>query len=131
MELLSPFLVKLFLAITVILGGGSWPQESQPSVYLVNQETLDQYRPAVCGKYPAVAYFIDQNQIILSNTLKPFDNPQDASILIHELVHFLQSKRTGSKSPLLFEEREAYNVQDRFLKWLGERPMFKDDMLKC
>jgi len=130
MELLSPFLVKLFLAITVILGGGPWPV-GQPEVYLVDQETMSQYRPVVCGKYPPVAYFVEGNQIILANTLRPFDNPQDASILVHELQHYIQSQRKGPQERPLRLEREAYHVQDRFLRLLGEKPTFNEDMLKC
>lgn len=132
MEPVSAFLVKLFLAITVIIGGGPWPDDV-PEVRLVGDEVMAQYQPAVCGKYLPVAYFLGEEGVILSDKLKPFDNAQDASILIHELQHFIQSKKKypQGKRPLRFEEREAYHVQDRFLRLMGEKPAFHEDMINC
>lgn len=129
---LAPFLVKLYLAITIILGGGPWTADV-PVVRLVDQETMAKYKPAVCGKHEAVAYYLGKDKgIILSDKLKPFENAQDAAILIHELQHHVQSKRPPSKrSTLLSDEREAYHVQDRFLNLLGEEPAFTADMLNC
>ena len=75
----------------------------------------------VCGgKCPVVAFFSKDLGIFLST--KKFDDLCYQSILLHEMIHYFQS---DSKMENVFKEKEAYELQNKFLEDLS----IKNDMI--
>ena len=68
------------------------------------------------------------DRIYLDDTLDPVGDTMDSSVLLHELVHYLQreSGRFGDDcSAAIDKEREAYATQRSFLAAYGQHaPMF-------
>jgi hypothetical protein len=79
----------------------------------------------VCGgPCPARATYRPGEGIYLDDTLKPETNPFDRSVLLHELVHFVQemANEHGDMRPCLrwyYREQEAYAIQKTFLVIIG------------
>jgi hypothetical protein len=99
---------------------GFLPEDS-PTIYLMPAEELDEL---VCKKpCGAKAAQVEAN-IYLLDTLD-MTNPMNASILLHELVHFVQWKQHGpAKDCDDYHDREveAYKIQFDALARLGIRP---------
>ena len=99
---------------------GFIPDES-PTIYLTPAKELDEIvckRP--CGAKAAQI----ENGIYLLDTLDMTD-PMNASILLHELVHFVQWKQHGKAKDCddyHNREVEAYRIQFDALSRLGIRP---------
>ena len=75
----------------------------------------------VCGgKCPVVAFFSKDLGIFLST--KKLDDLCYQSILLHEMIHYFQS---DSKMENVFKEKEAYELQNKFLEDLS----IKNDMI--
>ena len=75
----------------------------------------------VCGgKCPVVAFFSDKHGIFISNS--DYNDPCNQSILLHEIIHSFQS---DLKIENAFKEKEAYELQNKFLEELS----IKNDMI--
>lgn len=77
---------------------------------------------ASCANMAAV-FDTDGKRILLRDDLD-LENPGDNSFLVHELVHVLQHRQRGDRifagcHETLRTEREAYAVQNRYLKREG------------
>jgi hypothetical protein len=71
------------------------------------------------------AYYHPESGVVFDETLDVQNDPFDRSIFLHELVHHLQ-KTTGKYHALgslcsrrISEEREAYEIQNRYLSQIG------------
>jgi hypothetical protein len=80
----------------------------------------------MCGGVdcPVAGMYLYGNTVYLDDRLDVEDNPFHQSILLHELVHYLQ-KHSGLFAPpscttWVAAEREAYRLQAR---WLAERQL--------
>jgi hypothetical protein len=79
----------------------------------------------VCGApCPARATYRPGEGIYLDDTLKPETNLFDRSVLLHELVHFVQEMEDehGDMRPCMrwyYREQEAYAIQKTFLVMIG------------
>ncbi|MGI9413077.1 MAG: hypothetical protein ACR2PM_05375 [Hyphomicrobiales bacterium] len=111
-----PKLVSELLA--VIAGFGTYASDgNMPQVTLVPHHVLE---AEVCGKpCPVYAYFDPKKGILLDRRLDPVGDVNARSILLHELVHFVQWKTAG-RNPKncrewLSRESEAYDIQFRWL----------------
>ena len=110
--------VERLLATAAVLGG--YPvTEHPPPVMRVPLATLQQ---AGCAGGPCEAQgaYIPGRGVLLLDTLDIDGNPRDRSVLVHELVHYLQDRfgRFGKESACdryVDREMEAYGVQDRYL----------------
>ncbi len=95
-----------------------WAAKELPPIAFVSQHEIDKI---VCRKPCAVrAAFMPDRGVLLAETLDPINQPLDRSILVHELVHFLQeiNHRYSELSPCkrwFHREREAYAVQNQYL----------------
>jgi hypothetical protein len=95
-----------------------WASKSLPPIALVTQDEINR---VVCKKPCAVrAAYIPERGVLLSETLDPINEPLDRSILLHELVHYLQeiNNRYSDMTPCkrwFQREHEAYAVQNQYL----------------
>jgi hypothetical protein len=93
----------------------------------------------VCAAAPVrcaglTAAFDTQHYRIVVDDKLNFQDPDDASFLVHELVHVLQLKNTGSSGftscPAVLEsERQAYSAQNDYLR-SNDRPAHQGAMLR-
>ena len=95
-----------------------WKSKELPAISMVSQEEINR---GVCKKPCAVrAAYIPDRGVLLAENLDPINVPLDRSILVHELVHFLQ-EINNSYSELtpcqrwFQREHEAYAVQNQYL----------------
>ena len=72
------------------------------------------------GKCPVIAFFSDEHGIFISNS--DYNGPCNQSILLHEIIHSFQS---DLKIENAFKEKEAYELQNKFLEELS----IKNDMI--
>lgn len=95
-----------------------WSSKALPPIEFVEQHEINRI---VCKKPCAVrAAYLPDRGILLANTLDPINEPLDRSILVHELVHYLQeiNHRYSELSPCkrwFQREHEAYAVQNQYL----------------
>jgi hypothetical protein len=115
------------LAAAVRLSGypGIAIEELPPILLLPPAELSAQSCPDRSDKCARVAAAFEPGEyvIYLRDTLN-LEDPADNSFLVHELVHVLQWKRDGdtvfgSCERALESEREAYRVQNAYLKQQG------------
>jgi len=113
-------LVAVLMSWAVQLSG--YPAPAQlPEVELVSQQWLvDQ----ACGgqRCSVRGWLPPGDRIYLDNALDPVGDTMDASVLLHELVHYLQreSGKFGDDCAAAIDrEREAYAAQRSFLAAYG------------
>lgn len=93
-----------------------------PQVYRVSQERLQEM--ACSGKCAVLGTFRPGEGIYLDERLKPETSLFDRSVLLHELVHYVQ-ELNGELSDLrpcdrwYHREQEAYAIQKNFLMLVG------------
>ena len=76
----------------------------------------------VCGgKCPVIAFFSESKGIFISDM--NFKDICNQSILLHEIIHSFQ---VDSDMEEVFKEKEAYELQNKFLEELS----LKNDMIK-
>ncbi len=95
-----------------------WSSKELPTIAFVSQDELNR---VVCKKPCAVrAAYLPDRGVLLTDTLDPLNEPLDRSILVHELVHYLQeiNNRFSELTPCkrwFQREHEAYAVQNMYL----------------
>jgi hypothetical protein len=95
-----------------------------PAVHRVPHAKIEQL---ACGKpCPALAAYRPGEGIYLDEALKPESNVFARSVLLHELVHYVQdvSNELAGVRPCerwYRREQEAYAIQKRFLALLGSQ----------
>lgn len=108
------------LLIFVVNATGYHGAPVPPEVVPVARPVLEQ---RVCGKpCPVYALFDPDQGILVDDRLDLPGNPAAQSVLLHELVHYLQWRATGRTAltcdEWLAREREAYRIQFRWLATL-------------
>lgn len=93
-------------------------------IYMVSKadlaKTICPESPGSCEQMAAV-YDTSNPRILMRKDMDPISNDQDASFLLHELVHALQGERMtedqmyGTCQRLKKTEDQAYHAQDMFL----------------
>lgn len=95
-----------------------WAAKSLPPITRVTQDEINR---VVCKKPCAVhAAYMPDRGVLLNEALDPINVPLDRSILLHELVHYLQeiNGRYTELTPCkrwFQREHEAYAVQNMYL----------------
>ena len=93
-----------------------------PALYRIPHADLEQM---VCGApCAALAIYRPGEGIYLDEKLKPETNLFDRSVLLHELVHYVQdlNNERGDTKPCMrwyYREQEAYAIQKNFLVIVG------------
>ncbi len=106
------------LLTTAALLGGFPPATSAPPVQKMTQAAL---ATMVCGgPCPVLGAYMPGAGIFLSDGLDLDASPEDRSVLLHELVHYLQdlNRRYADEERCdRYRDRElqAYAVQDKYL----------------
>jgi hypothetical protein len=118
---LKTLLVELFAAIQLVSAYSQPP--TLPEVHAVAAEVMQQ---KICGRpCPVKAFYHPEWGVYLDRDMDVFGDAFERSILLHELVHHLQ--RTSGKFHSVpgdcfrrnAEEREAYEIQNRYLSRQG------------
>ena len=112
----SKLVAELLVAIQALSGYGAPP--STPWVEFVSHQRLQQ--EACGGPCEVYGWFPPGQTIFLDDRLEPANDVVALSILLHELVHFLQQEAgtfppAGSCEAWLEREWEAYDIQIRWL----------------
>jgi hypothetical protein len=98
-----------------------------PPVVMLSRRVLNE---TVCSSAPVrcsglIAAFDTQRYRIVVDEKLDFGDPDDDSFLVHELVHVLQFKQSGSVGftscrAILHSEHQAYAAQDLYLREHGK-----------
>ena len=88
-------------------------------VLLLSSEEIQM--KACGGKCPIIGFFDPAIGVLI--TKLDFDKPCNMSILLHEIIHALQYL-TESQLQDVFKEREAYDLQNKFLLDLSRKGRF-------
>ena len=82
------------------------------------------------GKCPIIGFFAAGIGVLI--TKLDFDKPCTMSIILHEIIHALQYL-TESQLQDVFKEKEAYDLQNKFLLDLSEKEDLIDllNVKKC
>jgi hypothetical protein len=113
--------IERLLATAAVLGGYP-PAAPLPQVTVIAQDALS---TRVCGGPCAVkGAFIPGQGLFIINGLEIETDPQDRSVLLHELVHYLQDlngRYAGETAcdRFRYRELEAYRLQDEYLSRYG------------
>lgn len=120
-------LLAYLLSAAASLSG--YPAPAVDDLPPIVRMSVGEMRRQVCGDGQrscanlAALFDSDGRRILLRDDLD-LDNPGDNSFLVHELVHVLQHRQRGERTfagchETLRSEREAYLVQNRYLKREG------------
>lgn len=123
----SALLAYLMSAASALSGYPPLSPDSLPPIEMMSKERM---RSEVCGREQrncanmAAVFDTDGYRIVLRDDLD-LEKPADNSFLVHELVHVLQHRQRGGRifagcHETLRTEREAYAVQNRYLKREGQ-----------
>jgi len=131
---LEPLLRSLLQAIETLSDYRA--PETLPAVFQLPQAALE---AKVCDEPCNVsAAYIPHDGIYLAENLDPEHQAVDQSILLHELVHYLQQGHPKFAHLLGCErerakEQEAYEIQNAYLATLatGRRAVFYDGEFDC
>lgn len=121
----SSVLLASLLAAAIRLSGlpGIDADELPPLVRMTEDELAQTVCPDGGCRSLAAVFDTERYRILLRDSLK-LDDPVDNSFLVHEFVHVLQFQRHGharfsSCQKVLSSEREAYAVQNAYLREFG------------
>lgn len=129
-----PDLVDSLLRLIPALTQYHYP-ESQPQVFRV---TRAQIQDTMCGgaACPMRAWYLPEQGIYLEDNLHPESDLFDRSVLLHELVHYLQ-ELNGEGAHLdacnrwFQREVQAYGLQNRYLGLAGCRSRVAHPAYPC
>lgn len=122
---LQALAAKLLLTASLLSG---YPAPAEPpTVALASDARL---RAIGCrGQCTATALYHPEHGVLLSDRLDPVRDPRARAVLLHEIVHHLQ-ELGGAYADLppcarfLAREREAYAVENRYLRRWGQPPSY-------
>ena len=117
-------LIAVLLSWTVNLSSYPHPGEAPEILYKPHQFFVD----IACGgneKCDAVAWYNDADIIFLDDRLQGYTDANTRSVVVHELVHYLQDI-SGAYEEMdcnlhVKREREAYSVQRKYLNKIAGR----------
>ena len=131
---LEPVLRSLFATISSLSDYG--PPDTLPPVFQVPQLLIE---ARVCDEPCNVsAAYVPREGVFLAENLDPVHEPWDRSVLLHELVHYLQQGHpkfahlSGCERERA-KEQEAYAIQNAYLASINarQRAVFYDGEFDC
>ena len=136
MDLSHELLSTLLLAAIRFTGLPALQVSELPPVIMLPRSELNK---TVCAAAPVrcaglTAAFDTLGYRIVADDKLDFNDPDDASFLLHEMVHVLQFKNTGitgftSCTAVLDSEEQAYSAQNDYLRE-HNRPAHQGAMLR-
>ncbi len=130
LDLDEPTLVDVLLDALPSLSRYPRPPEPPRLVYLPTAQLRAQACSVPC---PVLAYYAGGRDIFLDHSLNPLISLFDRSIVLHEMVHYLQAQQVDEMRALdaagprercriwYAREHEAYAIQQRFLALVHSR----------
>ena len=117
-------LIGVLLSWTAQLSGYAYPS-TVPQLERVQHEYLAEHACGGDANCRVVAWYDDEGTIYLDDRVEDLEDPIVRSVLVHELVHYLQDL-SGKFDSLkcedqLVREREAYSVQRTYLNRIAGR----------
>jgi hypothetical protein len=114
---------QAFNAYAIAFGNAGYIPARAPTINLVNRQSLCEFAGMKAGcPIRALTY---QNGVIGIDETLDFSNPYDASILIHEMVHYVDWAKDGPATNCaewLRREQRAYSIQGHALEKIGVDP---------
>ena len=128
-------LVELAQALLLTIGAltGKPVPETLPEIYILPAAVMQER--ACKGPCRIKAFYVPEEGVYLSDALDIKNDVDAKSILLHELVHYIQSARgafdaSGIDCDRWYDqEMEAYEVQNAFLRRYSEQRMMWIDRL--
>ncbi|MBI4005859.1 MAG: hypothetical protein HY356_04250 [Gammaproteobacteria bacterium] len=117
-------MISVLLSWTVYLSGYPLPEtlpviEYQPHIFFVEKACLGNKNCRVAGWYD------DNGTIYLDERVKGQEDAMTRSLIVHELVHYLQdlSGKYNHKNCEDYQarEREAYSIQRRYINRIAQQ----------
>ena len=115
-------LIVILMSWAVTLSGYNIPS-TLPKVYQVPHEFFVQH---ACGgnECKVRGWYAGGGKVYIDNRMDPQNNLNDASIVVHEFVHYLQYETYEFPNPIPCEiavqmEKQAYGVQQAFFTAYG------------
>jgi len=130
LDLDEPTLVDALLDALPTLSRYPRPAEPPRLVYVPTAQLRAQACSVPC---PVLAYYAGGRDIFLDHSLNPLISLFDRSVVLHEMVHYLQAQETEAMRALenagprercriwYAREYEAYEIQQRFLTLVHSR----------
>jgi len=123
MDIVSPMMSTLLAAAVQLSGLPGMPAGELPPVLMLPRSELNK---TVCPSAPVrcagltAAFDTQRYRIVMDDKLN-LNDAYDASFLVHEMVHVLQFRSTGSVGftsceAVIESERQAYAVQNAYLR---------------
>lgn len=126
---------QAFNAYAIAFGNAGYIPARAPTINLVSRQSLCEFA-GMKADCPIRALTYPNGVIALDNTLD-FADPHDASILIHEMVHYIDWAKSGPATNCaewLRREQRAYTIQGHALEKIGadtSRVYLALRMLQC
>lgn len=114
---------QAFNAYAIAFGNAGYIPARAPTINLVSRQSLCQFA-GMKAECPIRALTYPNGVIGIDETLD-FSNPYDASILIHEMVHYVDWSKDGPATNCaewLRREQRAYSIQGHALEKIGVDP---------
>ena len=114
---------QAFHAYAIAFGNAGYIPERAPTINLVSRQSLCEFA-GMKADCPIRALTYPNGVISLDDTID-FSNPYDASILIHEMVHYVDWSKDGPATNCaewLRREQRAYTIQGHALEKIGVDP---------
>lgn len=130
LDLDEPTLIDALLDALPSLSRYPRPTEPPRLVYLPSAQLRAQACSVPC---PVLAYYAGGRDIFLDHSLNPLISLFDRSVVLHEMVHYLQAQQVDEMRTLeaagprercriwYAREREAYAIQQNFLTLVHSR----------
>jgi len=117
-------LIAVLLSWASSLSGYPYP-DSRPQVEYREQEFFQQHACAEVKNCRVAAWYDNDGTIFLDTRLADLEDPMIRSVVVHELVHYLQDLSgefgTGDCREQVQREQHAYAVQRTYLNRIAGR----------
>jgi len=126
---------QAYHAYAIAFGNAGYIPPRAPTINLVNRQSLCQFA-GMKAECPIRALLYPNGVIALDETLD-FADPHQASILVHEMVHYVDWSKSGPATTCaewLRREQRAYTIQGHALEKIGadtSRVYMALRMLQC
>jgi hypothetical protein len=117
-------LISILLSWAASLSGYPYP-DTRPAIEYRAHDFFAQHACAAEASCRAAAWYDDDGTIYLDRQLADLEDPVIRSVVVHELVHYLQDLNgafaAGTCDDSVRREREAYAVQRTYLNRVAGR----------
>lgn len=117
-------LIGVLLSWAAGISGYAYP-DTRPAIEYRDHDFFEQHACAQVKNCRAAAWYDNDGTIYLDRKLADLEDPVIRSVVVHELVHYLQDLsgefRDGECGDSVKREREAYSAQRTYLNRIAGR----------